>query len=149
MLARGPLATSRATRPRLVVAESSGTPRPVGTVPGRTSLRPLVPEAAALSSVAVAALGTFAVAALGTVAVAALRTVTVPATIGGAARVRTARGARLMAALPFGAGPSVTIAFRGEPASVASVPTGLPAGSFSVTACRARSAITRPASVSG
>ena len=62
MLARGPLATSRATRPRLVVAESSGTPRPVGTIPGRTSLRPLVPEAAALSSVAVAALGTFAVA---------------------------------------------------------------------------------------
>jgi hypothetical protein len=157
VLARGPLDASLATRPRLVVAERSGTPRPVGTVPGRTPLRPLVPEAAAvrtvavaaLGTVAVAALGTVAVAALGTVAVAALGTVAVAATIAGVARVRTARGARLIAALPFGAGPSVTIAFRGEPASVPSVPAGLPAGPFPATACRARSAIARPAPVSG
>ena len=173
MLARGPLGASLAARPRLVVAERSGTPRPVGTVPGRTPLRPLVPEAAALRTVAVAALGTVAVAALGTVAVAALgtvavaalrtvavaalgtvavaavRTVPVAATIAGVARVRTARGARLIAALPFGVGPSVTIAFRGEPASVPSVPAGLPAGPFPATACRARSAIARPAPVSG
>jgi hypothetical protein len=149
MLARGPLGASLAARPRLVVAERSGTPRPVGTVPGRTPLRPLVPEAAALGTVAVAALGTVAVAALGTVAVAAVRTVPIAATIAGVARVRTARGARLIAAPPFGAGPSVTIAFRGEPASVPSVPAGLPAGPFPATACRARSAIARPAPVSG
>ncbi|HXC84200.1 MAG TPA: hypothetical protein VNV62_20310 [Trebonia sp.] len=156
MLARGPLDTSLATRPRLVVAERSGTPRPVGTVSGRTPLRPLVPEAAAVRTVAVAALGTVTVAALRTVTVAALRTIAmaavrtpVAATIAGIARVRTARGAGLIAAVPLGAGPSATIAFRGEPASVPSVSAGLPAGPFPATARRARSAIARPAPVSG
>jgi hypothetical protein len=188
VLARGPLDTSLATRPRLVVAERSGTPRPVGTVSGRTPLRPLVPEAAAVRTVAVAALRTVTVAALRTVAVAALRTVAVAAlrtvtvaalrtiamaalgtvtvaalrtiamaavrtpvaaTIAGIARVRTARGAGLIAAVPLGAGPSATIAFRGEPASVPSVSASLPAGPFPATARRARSAIARPAPVSG
>jgi hypothetical protein len=172
VLARGPLDTSLATRPRLVVAERSGTPRPVGTVSGRTPLRPLVPEAAAVRTVAVAALGTVTVAALRTVTVAALRTIAmaalgtvtvaalrtiamaavrtpVAATIAGIARVRTARGAGLIAAVPLGAGPSATIAFRGEPASVPSVSASLPAGPFPATARRARSAIARPAPVSG